>query len=98
MKVRCTVYSFCRSVDFLTKSKKSAEMLIFCYTTNMRISDFLLLAVVTGLMTYWMNASIIAGNYIWACLYGAIVARNLFYSYKVSRFIRLIEDVTKRKD
>ena len=78
--------------------QKSALELIFCYTRSMRIPEFIFLALITGLATYWMNESILAGSYFWASLYGAIVARNLYFSYRVSRFIRVVENLTKKKD
>ncbi len=73
-------------------------MLIFCYTGPMRISEFVLLALFTCLATYWMNDAILTGSVFWAILYGSIVARNLSFAYKVTRFIRLVETATKKKD
>ena len=64
----------------------------------MRIPEFIFLALITGLATYWMNESILAGSYLWASFYGVIVARNLYFSYRVSRFIRVVENLTKKKD
>ncbi|MDO5078188.1 MAG: DUF3272 family protein [Streptococcus minor] len=64
----------------------------------MRIAEFLFLAVVTVLSTYWMNEAILAGSYFWATLYGMIVVRNLYFTYRVSRFIRVVETLTKKKD
>ena len=64
----------------------------------MRIPEFLFLSLITGLATYWMNESILAGSYLWASLYGAVVVRNLYFSYRVSRFIRVVEKLTKKKD
>lgn len=64
----------------------------------MRIPEFLFLALMTGLSTFWMNEAILAGSYFWASLYGAIVARNLIFTYRVSRFIKVVENLTKKKD
>ncbi|WP_245538917.1 DUF3272 family protein [Streptococcus ovis] len=45
-----------------------------------------------------MNDAILTGSVFWAILYGSIVARNLSFAYKVTRFIRLVETATKKKD
>ncbi|MGT2910527.1 DUF3272 family protein [Streptococcus cameli] len=63
----------------------------------MRFFDFLLLATMTCLATFWMNESFMAGQYFWAFLYGAIVARNLRFAYKITLFIRIMEAATKKK-
>ncbi|MER0122487.1 DUF3272 family protein [Streptococcus sp. ZJ93] len=64
----------------------------------MRISQFLFLALTTALATYWMNEAILAGEYMWAAIYGFFVVRNLRWSYRVSKVIRVFEDLTKKTD
>lgn len=64
----------------------------------MRLSQFLLLAIFTALATYWMNESFLTGQFIWAGLFAYFVFRNLYYSYRITKFIQTMENSTKRKD
>jgi hypothetical protein len=81
----------------INEKQKSAYQLIFCYTRRMRIPEFIFLALMTSLSTYWMNQSFLTGSYFWAGVFAFIVLRNLYFSYKVSRFIRVVETITKKK-
>ncbi|MDQ8764364.1 DUF3272 family protein [Streptococcus ruminantium] len=43
-----------------------------------------------------MNASILTGDFFIAGLYAFIAYRNFHFSYRVTKFIRLIEKQTKK--
>ncbi|TCD46144.1 DUF3272 family protein [Streptococcus sp. X16XC17] len=48
-----------------------------------------------------MNDAILTGQYFWALLYGFFVFRNPRFSYRITKFIRLVElsgPITKKKD
>lgn len=79
-------------------NKKTALELIFCYTSPMRIPQFIFLALVTAFATYFMNASLLAGDYLFAAVYAVFVGRNLYFSYKVTKFLHLVEKTTKKGD
>ncbi|HFI0149617.1 TPA: DUF3272 family protein [Streptococcus suis] len=63
----------------------------------MQIPQFLFLAFTTAFATYFMNSSILSGDFLFAGLYGFFVYRNLRFSYRVTKFLRLVEKSTKRK-
>lgn len=63
----------------------------------MRLSHFIFLALTTILATYFMNASILAGDFLIAGIYAFIVIRNLHFAYKVTQFIRLFNGPSKKK-
>lgn len=62
----------------------------------MRFFDFFLLAITTAFATFWMNEAFLAGQIFWGFLYGAVLARNLRFAYKITLFIRLVEGATKK--
>lgn len=62
----------------------------------MKLSHFLFLVVTTILATYFMNASILSGDFLIAGVYGFIVYRNLHFSYKVTRLIRLFDGPSRK--
>ncbi|HEM5984705.1 TPA: DUF3272 family protein [Streptococcus suis] len=62
----------------------------------MRLPQFLFLAITTILAIYFMNASLLAGDFFIAGIYAFIAFRNLHFAYKVTRFIRLVEKQTKK--
>ncbi|MBF0818949.1 DUF3272 family protein [Streptococcus acidominimus] len=64
----------------------------------MRVTKFIFLAITTALATYWMNEAFLAGNYFWASIYGFFVIRNLRLSYRVSKVIQVLENLTKKID
>ena len=62
----------------------------------MRQSQFLFLAITTALATYFMNESILAGDFVFAALYACILGRNLHFSYKVTKVIRFMTNHSKK--
>ncbi|MGQ7340750.1 DUF3272 family protein [Streptococcus suis] len=62
----------------------------------MKLPQFLFLAITTILAVYFMNASILTGDFLIAGIYAFIAYRNLHFAYKVTRFIRLVEKQTKQ--
>ena len=62
----------------------------------MKLSQFLFLAVTTILAVYFMNASILTGDYLIAGIYAYIGYRNLHFAYKVTKFIQLVEKQSKK--
>lgn len=64
----------------------------------MKLPQFLFLAISTILVIYFMNASILAGDYLIAGIYAFIAYRNVYFSYKVTKFIRSVEKQTKKTD
>ncbi|HEL2059822.1 DUF3272 family protein [Streptococcus suis] len=62
----------------------------------MKLPQFLFLAITTILAVYFMNASILTGDFLIAGIYAFIAYRNLHFAYKVTRFIRLVEKQTKK--
>ncbi|MGQ7662417.1 DUF3272 domain-containing protein [Streptococcus suis] len=62
----------------------------------MKLPQFLLLAITTILAVYFMNASILTGDFLIAGIYAFIAYRNLHFAYKVTKFIRLVEKQTKK--
>ncbi|MBF0775210.1 hypothetical protein BVE84_01540 [Streptococcus azizii] len=64
----------------------------------MRVTQFIFLMLTTVLATYWMNEAILAGEYLWAAIYGFFVIRNLRMSYRVSKVIQVLESLTKKQD
>ncbi|HGA1551938.1 TPA: DUF3272 family protein, partial [Streptococcus suis] len=53
-------------------------------------------AITTILAVYFMNASILTGDFLIAGIYAFIAYRNLHFAYKVTKFIRLVEKQTKK--
>ncbi|HEL2277637.1 TPA: DUF3272 family protein [Streptococcus suis] len=62
----------------------------------MKLPQFLFLAFTTILAVYFMNASILTGDFLIAGIYAFIAYRNLHFAYKVTKFIRLVEKQTKQ--
>ncbi|CZA12915.1 DUF3272 family protein [Streptococcus suis] len=62
----------------------------------MKLPQFLFLAITTILVVYFMNASILTGDFLIAGIYAFIAYRNLHFAYKVTKFIRLVEKQTKK--
>ncbi|HEM5273009.1 TPA: DUF3272 family protein [Streptococcus suis] len=62
----------------------------------MKLPQFLFLAITTILSVYFMNASILTGDFLIAGIYAFIAYRNLHFAYKVTKFIRLVEKQTKK--
>ncbi|HEL2423687.1 TPA: DUF3272 family protein [Streptococcus suis] len=62
----------------------------------MKLPQFLFLAITTILAVYFMNASILTGDFLIAGIYVFIAYRNLHFAYKVTKFIRLVEKQTKK--
>ncbi|HEM2778202.1 TPA: DUF3272 family protein [Streptococcus suis] len=62
----------------------------------MKLPQFLFLAITTILAIYFMNASILTGDFLIAGIYAFIAYRNLHFAYKVTKFIRLVEKQTKK--
>ncbi|CYU35608.1 DUF3272 family protein [Streptococcus suis] len=62
----------------------------------MKLPQFLFLATTTILAVYFMNASILTGDFLIAGIYAFIAYRNLHFAYKVTKFIRLVEKQTKK--
>ncbi|MEG3308826.1 DUF3272 family protein [Streptococcus suis] len=62
----------------------------------MKLPQFLFLAITTILAVYFMNASILTGDFLIAGIYAFIAYRNLNFAYKVTKFIRLVEKQTKQ--
>ncbi|HEM3430593.1 TPA: DUF3272 family protein [Streptococcus suis] len=62
----------------------------------MKLPQFLFLAITTILAVYFMNASILTGDFLIADIYAFIAYRNLHFAYKVTKFIRLVEKQTKK--
>ncbi|ATZ04063.1 DUF3272 family protein [Streptococcus suis] len=62
----------------------------------MKLPQFLFLAFTTILAVYFMNASILTGDFLIAGIYAFIAYRNLHFAYKVTKFIRLVEKQTKK--
>ncbi|HEL1617169.1 TPA: DUF3272 family protein [Streptococcus suis] len=62
----------------------------------MKLPQFLFLAITTILAVYFMNASILTGDFLIAGIYAFIAYRNLHFAYKVTKFIRLVENQTKK--
>ncbi|HEL2309158.1 DUF3272 family protein [Streptococcus suis] len=62
----------------------------------MKLPQFLFLAITTILAVYFMNASILTGDFLIAGIYAFIAYRNLHFAYKVTKFIRLVEKHTKK--
>lgn len=62
----------------------------------MKLPQFLFLAITTILAVYFMNASILIGDFLIAGIYAFIAYRNLHFAYKVTKFIRLVEKQTKK--
>ncbi|HEL1737704.1 TPA: DUF3272 domain-containing protein [Streptococcus suis] len=62
----------------------------------MKLPQFLFLAITTILAVYFMNASILTGDFLIAGIYAIIAYRNLHFAYKVTKFIRLVEKQTKK--
>ncbi|HEM5360567.1 TPA: DUF3272 domain-containing protein, partial [Streptococcus suis] len=61
-----------------------------------KLPQFLFLAITTILAVYFMNASILTGDFLIAGIYAFIAYRNLHFAYKVTKFIRLVEKQTKK--
>ena len=57
--------------------------------------QFIVLAVSTAVMTYFFNSFFIGGQYFLSIFFGAILVRNLYASYQLSRFIKLLEKQVK---
>ncbi|MGO0077899.1 MULTISPECIES: DUF3272 family protein [Streptococcus] len=62
----------------------------------MKLPQFLFLAITTILAVYFMNASILTGDFLIAGIYAFIAYRNLHFAYKVTKFIRFMEKQTKK--
>ncbi|HEL2551839.1 TPA: DUF3272 family protein [Streptococcus suis] len=62
----------------------------------MKLPQFLFLAITTILAVYFMNASILTGDFLIAGIYAFIAYRNLHFAYKVTKFIRLVGKQTKK--
>ncbi|MFM0900751.1 DUF3272 family protein [Streptococcus suis] len=62
----------------------------------MKLPQFLFLAITTILAVYFMNASILTGDFLLAGIFAFIAFRNLHFAYKVTRFIRLVEKQSKK--
>ncbi|HEM3463576.1 TPA: DUF3272 family protein [Streptococcus suis] len=62
----------------------------------MKLPQFLFLAITTILAVYFMNTSILTGDFLIAGIYAFIAYRNLHFAYKVTKFIRLVEKQTKK--
>ncbi|HEL1654722.1 DUF3272 family protein [Streptococcus suis] len=62
----------------------------------MKLPQFLFLAITTILAVYFMNASILTGDFLIAGIYAFIAYRNLHFAYKVTKFIRVVEKQTKQ--
>ncbi|HEM5030049.1 TPA: DUF3272 family protein [Streptococcus suis] len=62
----------------------------------MKLPQFLFLAITTILAVYFMNASILTGDFLIVGIYAFIAYRNLHFAYKVTKFIRLVEKQTKK--
>ncbi|MFI3060875.1 DUF3272 domain-containing protein [Streptococcus suis] len=62
----------------------------------MKLPQFLFLAITTILAVYFMNASILTGDFLIAGIYAFIAYRNLHFAYKVTKFIRVVEKQTKK--
>ncbi|MGU7929837.1 DUF3272 family protein [Streptococcus suis] len=62
----------------------------------MKLPQFLFLAITTILAVYFMNASILTGDFLITGIYAFIAYRNLHFAYKVTKFIRLVEKQTKK--
>lgn len=62
----------------------------------MKLPQFLFLAITIILAVYFMNASILTGDFLIAGIYAFIAYRNLHFAYKVTKFIRLVEKQTKK--
>ncbi|MCK3974076.1 DUF3272 family protein [Streptococcus suis] len=62
----------------------------------MKLPQFLFLAITTILAVYFMNASILTGDFLIAGIYAFIAYWNLHFAYKVTKFIRLVEKQTKK--
>ncbi|HHT7826060.1 DUF3272 family protein [Streptococcus suis] len=62
----------------------------------MKLPQFLFLAFTTILAVYFMNASILTGDFLIAGIYAFIAYRNLHFAYKVTKFLRLVEKQTKK--
>ncbi|HFI0401694.1 TPA: DUF3272 family protein [Streptococcus suis] len=62
----------------------------------MKLPQFLFLAITTILAVYFMNASILTGDFLIAGIYAFIAYRNIHFAYKVTKFIRLVEKQTKK--
>ncbi|MDG3131737.1 DUF3272 domain-containing protein [Streptococcus suis] len=62
----------------------------------MKLLQFLFLAFATILATYFMNASILAGDFWIAGIYAFILFRNFHFAYKVTKIIRLFDGKSKK--
>lgn len=60
------------------------------------MSQFLFLSISTLIAVYFMNISILSKDFLLAGVFAFIAFRNLHFSYKVTRFIRLVEKQTKK--
>ncbi|MFU2163994.1 DUF3272 family protein [Streptococcus pluranimalium] len=65
----------------------------------MPYSQFILMALICAIETYFFNHAMMTGNYLLAVFWGLLLFRNLRRVQRVSRFTkRLLEQFTKKKD
>ncbi|WP_172843143.1 MULTISPECIES: DUF3272 family protein [Streptococcus] len=65
----------------------------------MPYSQFVIVALIFALETYFFNQAMMHGNYLLAFFWGLMLLRNLRRVQLVSRFTkRLIDQITKKKD
>lgn len=71
----------------------------FWYNISMPYSQFVIVALICALETYFFNQAMMHGNYLLAFFWGLMLLRNLRRVQLVSRFTkRLIDQITKKKD
>lgn len=65
----------------------------------MPYSQFIFVALVCALETYFFNDALMRGNYLLAIFWGLLLWRQLRRVQRISRFTkRLLEQLTKKKD
>lgn len=65
----------------------------------MPYSQFIFVALICALETYFFNDALMSGNFLLAIFWGLLLLRQLRRVQRISRFTkRLLEQITKKKD
>lgn len=59
--------------------------------------QFILLALSTALSTYFFNSALMMGQFLYAGFWGLFLGRNVYSSYQLSKFVRMVEEQVAKK-
>lgn len=63
----------------------------------MRRRDFMLVALICAFETYFLNESLLEGQYFFALFWGFLLLGNLQKAHFLDRFVRSLDIIIKKK-